>query len=119
MTVVPSQVLDRRFVQKGSKMVEQLQVRWSGNDPQVTSLGKMVRNCVDVFRTLKLGDKLHLKVGGMSWQQPHLMTMQDKQQRPSWAVGPGAQDDRTRDSRRVSGPSSHRLGHCQREREAE
>jgi hypothetical protein len=35
LTAVPSQVLDRRFVRKGSKMVEQLQVRWSGNDPQV------------------------------------------------------------------------------------
>ena len=34
---VPSQILDRRFVRKGSKMVEQLQVRWSGPDSQVVT----------------------------------------------------------------------------------
>nr|AAN59765.1 Putative retroelement [Oryza sativa Japonica Group]ABF94451.1 retrotransposon protein, putative, unclassified [Oryza sativa Japonica Group] len=34
---IPSQILDRRFVRKGSKMVEQLQVRWSGPDSQVVT----------------------------------------------------------------------------------
>jgi hypothetical protein len=36
-SVVPSQVLDRRFIRKGSKMVEQLLVRWSVDDPHVVT----------------------------------------------------------------------------------
>ncbi len=35
--VCPAQILDRRFIRKGSKLVEQIQVRWTGDAPAATT----------------------------------------------------------------------------------
>lgn len=35
--VCPAQILDHRFIRKGSKMVEQVQIRWTGDAPAATT----------------------------------------------------------------------------------